>query len=239
MFYLLELLEATFLLVGHLSSRTSFPKPLAPAEEAKALAALRAGDPDAAKRLIEHNLRLVAHIAKKYQRANVDQDDLVSIGAIGLMKAVWSFKPEAGRLTAYAARCIENEILMALRAGKKLRANCSLNEPIGSDAEGNEVMLADILGTDPELVPDQALTGIEAARALRLMQRVLDSRERAVLTLRYGLLDATPRAQHEVADTLAISRSYVSRIEKKALAKLRAAMNGENPRDFLDKKHRI
>ena len=167
---LFELIDAAFFFVAHVSGRSSFPQPLTREAEMEAIERLRGGDAAAGRLLIEHNLRLVSHIAKKYKRANVEQDDLVSIGAIGLIKAVWSFKPEAGRLTAYAARCVENEILMALRASKKLRANLSLNEPIGSDAEGNEIMFSDILGTEAELVPDTAEINIESARALRVLQ---------------------------------------------------------------------
>ena len=193
---LAQLLDCTFLLIAHVSGRTSFPKPLSPDAERSAIARMEAGDPAAARELIE---------------------DLVSIGSIGLIKAVNSFRPEAGKLTAYAARCVENEILMALRAGRKLKANLSMNEPIGSDKEGNEIMLADILGTDPDLVPSQAETNIESAR-------VLAPREKTVIVLRYGLIDGHPRPQHQVAKALGISRSYVSRIEKKALGKLREAM---------------
>ncbi len=224
---LLGLLDTTFLLIAHVSSRSSFPQPLKPDEEKAAIERMIAGDADAAKELIEHNLRLVAHIAKKYQRSGVDPDDLVSIGSIGLIKAVSSFKPEAGKLTSYASRCVENEILMALRAGKKLKGNFSLSEPIGADREGNEVMLSDILGTDADLVPHQAEVNIESARAMRLLAKVLDPRERTVVLLRYGLIDGMPRAQHEVAKALDISRSYVSRIEKRAIEKLREALNGE------------
>ena len=221
---LAQLLDCTFLLIAHVSGRTSIPKPLSPDAERSAIARMEAGDPAAARELIEHNLRLVAHIAKKYQHSGLDGEDLVSIGSIGLIKAVNSFRPEAGKLTAYAARCVENEILMALRAGRKLKANLSMNEPIGSDKEGNEIMLADILGTDPDLVPSQAETNIESARAMALLGRVLAPREKTVIVLRYGLIDGHPRPQHQVAKALGISRSYVSRIEKKALGKLREAM---------------
>ncbi|MEF9894873.1 MAG: RNA polymerase sporulation sigma factor SigK [Clostridia bacterium] len=218
------ILDSTLLLLAHLSGRSSFPQPLTLAEERAAIDKMQAGDADAAKTLIEHNLRLVAHIAKKYQRTGVDQDDLVSIGSIGLIKAVNSFRPEAGRLTSYASRCVENEILMTLRAGKKLKGNLSLNDPIGSDHEGNEIMLSDILGTEPDLVTNLAELHIESARALGLLSTVLSARERTVLMLRYGLLDGKIRAQHEVATALDISRSYVSRIEKKALEKMRTAL---------------
>ncbi|MEA5068914.1 MAG: sigma-70 family RNA polymerase sigma factor, partial [Christensenellaceae bacterium] len=163
---LIGLLDSIFLLIAHVSGRSSFPQPLSAEEERAAIERMMAGDTAAAKTLIEHNLRLVAHIAKKYQRSGVDMDDLVSIGSIGLIKAVSSFKPEAGKLTSYASRCVENEILMALRAGKKRKGSLSLSEPIGADREGNEVMLSDILGTDFDLVPRQAEVNIESARAI-------------------------------------------------------------------------
>ncbi|MEA4896845.1 RNA polymerase sporulation sigma factor SigK [Bacillota bacterium Meth-B3] len=227
---LIGLLDSIFLLIAHVSGRSSFPQPLSAEEERAAIERMMAGDTAAAKTLIEHNLRLVAHIAKKYQRSGVDMDDLVSIGSIGLIKAVSSFKPEAGKLTSYASRCVENEILMALRAGKKRKGSLSLSEPIGADREGNEVMLSDILGTDFDLVPRQAEVNIESARAILLLSRVLDARERTVIVLRYGLLGGAPRPQHEVARELDISRSYVSRIEKRAIEKLREALNGtEDP----------
>ena len=183
-----------------------------------------AGDAQAAQRLVKHNLRLVAHIAKKYQNSGIEQDDLVSIGSIGLIKAVASFRPEAGRLTSYASRCVENEILMVLRSNKKNKSNMSLSEPIGSDREGNEIMLLDILGTEGDIVSEQAELNIESARAIRLVNCVLDKRERKVILLRYGLLDGAVHPQPEVASALTISRSYVSRIEKRAIEKLRAAL---------------
>ena len=231
---LLSLLDSTFFFIAHVSGRTSFPQPLSADAEKSAIERLAAGDASAAKELIEHNLRLVAHIAKKYQRSGVDQDDLVSIGSIGLIKAVSSFRPEAGKLTAYASRCVENEILMALRASKKLKANFSLSDPIGSDREGNEVMLSDILGTEPDLVSHQAEVNIESTRAIRLISQVLEKSERTVVLLRYGLLDGTPRAQHEVAKALDISRSYVSRIEKRAIEKLREALDGKDADSIRD-----
>jgi RNA polymerase sporulation-specific sigma factor len=148
----------------------------------------------------------------------------VSVGSLGLIKAVHTFKPEAGRLTAYASRCIENEILMFFRANRKNRNVVLVGETVGQDSEGNDLQLADLLGTDPDLVPDAAETAIESCRALRLMERVLEPREREVLRLRYGLEDGEPWPQHRVAARLGISRSYVSRIEKRGLEKLRVGM---------------
>jgi len=217
-----------WLLLLHLSARSSFPKPLPPDEEQALLEGMQAGDADAANTLIEHNLRLVAHIARKYAQPGVDQDDLVSLGTLGLIKAVHTFRPEAGRLTAYASRCIENEMLMFFRANRKNRNVMLVGDSVGQDSEGNDIQLDDLLGTEPDLVPDAAETAIEANRAMRLMDEVLQPREQEVLRLRYGLEDGDPWPQHRVAARLGISRSYVSRIEKKGLEKLRAAMEGEH-----------
>lgn len=224
---LLWILDSAALLIGHIGARSSFPRPLTPAEEAEQIARAAWGDDEARRALVEHNLRLVAHIAKKYAQSGIDSDDLVSVGAIGLMKAVATFRPEAGRLTTYASRCIENEILMQLRAGRKTKGDISLNDPVGADKEGNSILLSDLLGTEPEAVAEEVETHIEGMRAMNLIPRVLTRREQKVVFLRYGLIDGTPRAQHEVARALGISRSYVSRIEKKAISKLRSAFFGE------------
>ena len=210
--------------VFYIGGSDTLPPPLGKEEEDAAVAALEAGGEEARKLLIEHNLRLVAHIARKYAQPGVDQDDLVSVGSLGLIKAVHTFRPEAGRLTSYASRCIENEILMFFRANRKNRNVVLVGETVGQDSEGNDLQLADLLGTDPDLVPDAAETAIESCRALRLMERVLEPREREVLRLRYGLEDGEPWPQHRVAARLGISRSYVSRIEKRGLEKLRVGM---------------
>ena len=221
---LLSLLEQCWPLLAGLSGRSSFPQPLSRDEEAALISRLKEGEASAAEKLVEHNLRLVAHIAKKYRDAATDPEDLVSIGAIGLMKAVSTFRPEAGRLTTYASRCIENEILMHLRAGKKSRSTMLLSEPVGADKEGNEILLMDILSADDAPVSDVVQQRIDSARAVSLIRMVLETRERQVILLRYGLTGGDPLPQHEVARLLGISRSYVSRIEKKALGKLRNAM---------------
>ena len=225
---LLWMAEHGWLMLLHISARQSFPEPLGKAEEAALIDRLVGGDREAERALIEHNLRLVAHIARKYAQAGVDQDDLISVGSLGLIKAVQTFRPEAGRLTAYASRCIENEILMAFRADRKHRGVMLMGDGLGRDGDGNELQLEDLLGTEPDLVPGAAETAIESSRALRLMQTVLDDREREVIRLRCGLSDGEPRPQREVAARLGISRSYVSRIEKKALEKLRQALEGGN-----------
>lgn len=224
---LLAIMDCLWPLFAHLTSRSSFPKPLSAEEEKDLIERMLQDDGEAARLLTERNLRLVAHIAKKYAATGADSDDLVSVGSIGLMKAVASFKPESGKLSAYAARCVENEMLMYLRAQKKTRLDVSLNEPVGTDKEGNDVLLADVLGTDAQLVPGEAEMHIESARAIRLMDRVLTPRERTVVRMRTGLADGTAHPQHEVAAQLGISRSYVSRIEKRALQKLRAALGGD------------
>ncbi|MBQ8964671.1 MAG: sigma-70 family RNA polymerase sigma factor, partial [Clostridia bacterium] len=213
---MLWLSQSGWLMLLHLSARSSFPKPLEPEEEEALLARLEGGDGEAAAALIEHNLRLVAHIARKYAQPGVDRDDLISVGSLGLIKAVQTFRPEAGRLTAYASRCIENEILMFFRANRRNRNVVLLGESLGQDGDGNDLPLSELLGTDPEVVPEEAETAIESARALKLMDSALDEREREVVRLRYGLADGEPWPQHRVAARLGISRSYVSRIEKRA-----------------------
>ena len=198
----------------------SFPLPLSAREEREVLAAMAAGDESARNRLIEHNLRLVAHVVKKYYAAREDQDDLISIGTIGLIKAVGTF--DAGknaRLATYACRCIENEILMYFRTQRKQSQEVSLSEPIDSDSDGNAISLMDVIRCD-----DQMLEEIDLSDRRGLLHRYLaeelDGREREILALRYGLGGREPRTQRETAEKLGISRSYVSRIEKKALAKL-------------------
>lgn len=211
-------------LILHLSAKNAFPKPFSQEEEQANIEAMLAGDSMARDRLIEHNLRLVAHIAKKYARSSDDNDDLISIGSIGLMKAIHTFKPESGRLTTYASRCIENEIRMHLRSIRKLRNTSAMSDAVSRDKEGNEVPISDLLGTDRDMVHDEVALKIDSVIVRELMHRVLDEREAQVIRLRYGLQDGEFHPQHEVADALGISRSYVSRIEKKALQKLKKHM---------------
>ncbi len=222
--FLMWLLRDALFFFGMVSGRGSFPKPLSRQEEAQAIAAMAAGDADARLRLIEHNLRLVSHIARKYTVPGYSQEDLVSVGTLGLMKAVDTFKPETGsQLATYAARCIENEILMLLRASKKRRGDVSLSDPIGTDGEGNDISFMDILGTPPGQVEEQVAQRLDLAKVKALV-RTLPRKERLVIEMRYGLLDGAAHPQHEVAALLGISRSYVSRLEKKALALLREGM---------------
>lgn len=220
--------DALFFL-GYLNDRSSFPKPLSAREERACLRRMQEGDDSARRALIEHNLRLVAHIARKYTVPGCDADDLVSIGAIGLIKAVNTFRPDSGTtLSTYASRCIENEILMCLRSSHKRRNDVSLEEPVGSDSEGNEITLMEMLGTDPDAVTDEVDRRITLSRIRTLIRQKLPERERIVLEMRYGLLDGECRPQYEVAEALGISRSYVSRIEKKAVQTLESALRGKS-----------
>ncbi|MBR6555569.1 MAG: RNA polymerase sporulation sigma factor SigK [Clostridia bacterium] len=198
----------------------SFPRPLSPQEEEIAIARAVAGDREAKDILIRHNLRLVAHIVKKYYASRADQDDLISIGTIGLIKAVNSYQPDKKiKLATYSARCIENEILMYFRSLRRQATEVSLSDPIDSDKEGNPLSLLDILSCEDHVLED--LEQGDQQRLLRqFMTESLTPRERRVLELRYGLSGAGPMPQREVADACGISRSYISRIEKKALSKL-------------------
>jgi len=215
--------DALFLL-GYLSQGNAFPKPLSRDEEAQLIERMAQGDMDAREKLITHNLRLCAHIARKYTVPGHDQEDLISIGTVGLIKGIGTYKRDGGtQLSTYCARCIENEILMCLRASQKRKGDISLHDPIGSDGEGNEITLIDVLGTDGTEVHDEVETRISLNSIRELVDTNLKGREKTVLKLRYGLLDGRIHAQQEVADKLGISRSYVSRIEKKAIEKLKEA----------------
>ena len=219
---LLQFFATKFLVLAlHLESG-SFPRPLSAREETEAFSALRAGDPAAREKLIRHNLRLVAHIAKKYQMMEADMEELVSIGAVGLIKAVDTFDQEkASKLATYAARCVENEILMYLRVRKKISRESSYYEPIGTDKEGNEIRLLDIMESqDPEALDVIELKD-DTRKIYTLLDRVLTPRERQVLIMRYGLYQGKEYTQREIAEELGISRSYISRIEKNALQRLR------------------
>ncbi len=226
MFSFLWLLLQSIAFIGAIGSNGSFPKPLSPEEEQKWVQRLIAGDDEAREKLIVHNLRLCAHIAKKYQKAERDREDLISIGTIGLIKAVSTFSESKGTLSAYAARCIENEILMSMRRERKLVETVSIEEPVGADKEGNELRLADLVCTEADTIFEQVQSRLDAAIITDTMRKVLTKREQVVLTLRFGLSGHAPLAQREVANVLDISRSYVSRIEKRAVEKMRAALGG-------------
>lgn len=201
----------------------SFPKPLTAAEERRYLQKYTEGDLEAKHILIERNLRLVAHVVKKYQHLDEDPEDLLSIGTIGLIKAVVTFNPTKGnRLATYAARCIENEILMMLRSKKKTSREVSLYEPIGTDKEGNEIQLFDIIETQEDDAQTKIALKDDIAILYEKVASELSPRERLVLKMRYGLYNGEEYTQREIAEQIGISRSYVSRIEKSAIEKLRA-----------------
>jgi len=203
----------------------TFKQPLSTEDEQTYLELVKKGDLNARNLLVEYNLRLVAHIAKKYYSPNRDMDDLLSIGTIGLIKAVNTFDGSKGnRLATYASRCIENELLMRLRQERKESREVSIHEPIGTDKEGNEICLMDIIGCDEESMLSNLIERENLERVASLFPTCLDSKEQKVIILRYGLLGHRELTQREVASLLNISRSYVSRIEKKALLKLRSAL---------------
>lgn len=222
MFEFLGIFLQNFLaLIGYMSSPNTFPKPLSAKEEDELIDKYLNGDLLAKNTLIERNLRLVAYISKKYSQSNKEPDDLISIGTIGLIKAVNSFKKDKGiRLATYAARCIENEILMCLRSEKKLVNEVSLTEPIGFDFEGNEISLMDVLTNDEENVFNEVNLKINTKKLYDAIETGLTKREKQIIKMRYGILGESQRTQKEIAKLLDISRSYVSRIEKKAIGKL-------------------
>ncbi len=201
----------------------SFPPPLSAEEEALAFEKMAAGDARARDKIIEHNLRLVSHIIKKYYSSYEQQDELLSVGSMGLIKAVDTFKHGYGtKFATYGARCIQNEILMFFRSQKKLQNEVSINDQIDIDKDGNPLTYMDIISVD-ENIADEIDMRSHVERLRELLERVLDERERQIITLRYGLHGFQPRTQREVAQYLGISRSYVSRIEKKALEELKSA----------------
>jgi RNA polymerase sporulation-specific sigma factor len=198
-------------------------------EEMHYLEEYRKGNEDAKNILVERNLRLVAHIVKKYSNAGREIDDLISIGTIGLIKAIITFDDSKGtRLATYAARCIENEILMTIRASKKTKTEVSLHDPIGIDKEGNEISLIDILGSDSDVILDEVELKMQIKKLYQKMEKILKKREKVVIELRYGLSSGMVKTQREIAEMLGISRSYVSRIEKRAIKKLYRALYNEN-----------
>lgn len=213
----------TFLRVDDISS---FPTPLSAEEENECFARMKQGDESAREKLILHNLRLVAHIVKKYAPSGDSQDDLISIGTIGLIKAIDSFKTENGtRFATYAGKCLQNEILMHFRAQKKLQIEVSMNETIDVDKDGNPLTYLDIVSID-DTVADDIFMKISSDKAKRIIETSLDEREKKILVLRYGLSGRKALTQREVADKLGISRSYVSRIEKIALGKIHDGISG-------------
>ncbi len=208
----------------HLSASRTFPRPLSPEEEKRCFQRMEQGDTEAKSMLVEHNLRLVAHMVKKYANSFQDQEDLISIGTIGLIKAVSTFHYEKGvKFSSYASKCIENEILMYFRGKKKLVSEVYLDDPVDLDKEGNALTMMDLLADQSDLA-EEIDQKIEAEQLREKIVSCLDDREQTVLILRFGLNGGRPLAQREVAQHLGISRSYVSRIEKKALEKLRTGL---------------
>ncbi|MDK0569809.1 RNA polymerase sporulation sigma factor SigK [Clostridium perfringens] len=222
--YLLELVGSKIFLTGYVTGNSTFPKPLNEKEEKIYLERLKDGDVEAKRVLVERNLRLVAHIVKKYSsnyQNSKEMDDLISIGTIGLIKAIDSFDNSKGiRLATYAAKCIDNEILMFFRNSKKTKGEVFLQDPIGVDKEGNEICLIDILSSDSDSVLETVENSLQVKELYKKISDVLSTREKEIIQMRYGLLDGDIKTQREIAGILGISRSYVSRIEKKALKKL-------------------
>ena len=199
----------------------ALPMPYSVDEEQKLLSALEGGDESAGQSLIEHNLRLVVYIARKFDNTNVDLEDLVSVGTIGLIKAVRSFNADKKiKLATYASRCIENEILMYLRRASKLKAEVSFDEPLNVDRDGNELLLSDVIGTDGDYVFKDIEQGVERELLYEALKRLSD-RERRIMVLRFGLAGGDELTQKEVADLLGISQSYISRLEKKIVSRLK------------------
>jgi RNA polymerase sporulation-specific sigma factor len=218
---LLNLLSNLMFLILHVTDTDSFPKPLSKKEEEQYLKEMSEGSEIARKKLIQHNLRLVAHIIKKYYSNYSEQDDLISIGTIGLIKGINSFKPEKGtKLATYCARCIENEILMYLRKTASRKNEMSIDEPLNVDWDGNELLLSDVLGSDSDSVNRNIEYQDEKRRLLCLVKQLSD-RERNIMTMRFGLFGSKEYTQKQVADMLGISQSYISRLEKRILEKLK------------------
>lgn len=216
-----EAISSIYFLFGQISSTNSFPYPLSLEEEQHYMNLYKSGDMEARNILIERNLRLVAHIVKKYSAFGSDNDDLISIGTIGLIKAVSTYNQQKGtRLATYAAKCIRNEILMQIRSTKKLQNEVSLHETIGVDKEGKEVSLMDVISDKSESVFDRLDLKMQIKKLYDKMKKVLNTREKLIIGLRYGIINGKNKTQREVAKTIGISRSYVSRIEKRAVKKL-------------------
>ena len=217
----LNFLQIAVFAVGYISGSTAFPEPLSTEEETEALVRMNNGDDEARNLLIERNLRLVAHVCKKYSNTNIDQDDLLSIGTIGLIKGIKSFDIKKGaRLSTYVSRCIDNEILMYLRSTKKLNSEVYLNDTIGKDKDDNIVTLEEVLENDDKTIEEIVDLKMKIKKLYNKIKEVLKDREKTIIELRFGVNGQKPKTQNEIASSMGISRSYVSRIETKAINKL-------------------
>lgn len=222
----LDFLKIAIFCIGYIQGSNLFPEPLSAQEEKDCLQRIKKGDNDAKNLLIERNLRLVAHVSKKYVNTNIEQDDLISIGTIGLIKGINSFDVDKGsKLSTYVSRCIDNEILMHLRTNKKLNQEVYLNEPIGKDKDDNVVTLQEVLINDEKSVEDIVDLKMKVKLLTKKIKEVLKDREKNIIELRYGLKGGKPLTQIEIATMMGISRSYVSRIETKAIEKLEKEFN--------------
>lgn len=231
-----EIIKNMIFLILHVTNTDAFPPPLSKKEEAKLIEAAENGDVKAKNKLIEHNLRLVVHVIKKYYSNSNEQDDLISIGTIGLIKGINSYKSEKGtKLATYAAKCIENEILMYFRNQKKTSLEISFSEPIDTDSEGNPLTLMDIICVDDTIIDDLD-TKLKLKTAVNVIEGLKNKRDRTIIIKRYGLDGNPPKTQREVSKLLNISRSYVSRIEKRVLEEIREGFKKETePKKLLNK----
>ena len=217
----LAFLGSGLFVLGYISNNSLFPESLSQEDERMYVEKMRDGDQDAKNILIEHNLRLVAHVCKKYNNTNVDQDDLISIGSIGLIKGINSYNPEKSiKLSTYISKCIDNEILMYLRSNKKTNSEVYLEDPIGKDKDDNTVRLGEVLENNDKPIEEEVDLKMKISKLYEKIKKVLKNRERTIIELRFGLNGKEPKTQKEIAKDMGISRSYVSRIETKAIGKL-------------------
>ena len=217
----LAFLGSGLFVLGYISNNSLFPESLSQEDERMYVEKMREGDQDAKNILIEHNLRLVAHVCKKYNNTNVDQDDLISIGSIGLIKGINSYNPEKSiKLSTYISKCIDNEILMYLRSNKKTSSEVYLEDPIGKDKDDNTVRLGEVLENNDKPIEEEVDLKMKISKLYEKIKKVLKNRERTIIELRFGLNGKEPKTQKEIAKDMGISRSYVSRIETKAIGKL-------------------
>ena len=217
----LAFLGSGLFVLGYISNNSLFPESLSQEDERMYVEKMREGDQDAKNILIEHNLRLVAHVCKKYNNTNIDQDDLISIGSIGLIKGINSYNPEKSiKLSTYISKCIDNEILMYLRSNKKTNSEVYLEDPIGKDKDDNTVRLGEVLENNDKPIEEEVDLKMKISKLYEKIKKVLKNRERTIIELRFGLNGKEPKTQKEIAKDMGISRSYVSRIETKAIGKL-------------------